>query len=191
MAVLELEDQELRMQAVNGEISIKRDEYGTPVIVAGDFQDALYGLGLVQAHDRGMQMELTRLLARGQLSEYLPPNENLTAMDITMRKYDIWGFSRKQALLLEEALSEEMEAFCRGVNDQFQENPPAEPLEKRHCERKRSPWKNVIATVNEALGKTSLRAQAKQPQGARFSLSEPAWIYDQLLAIHVLVFSQV
>ncbi len=126
MAVLELEDQELRMQAVNGEISIKRDEYGTPVIVAGDFQDALYGLGLVQAHDRGMQMELTRLLARGQLSEYLPPNENLTAMDITMRKYDIWGFSRKQALLLEEGISEEGEAFCRGVNDQFQENPPAE-----------------------------------------------------------------
>ena len=126
MAVLELETQAQRIKAVRGEVTIKRDEHGVPVVKANSFTDALYGLGLVQAFDRGMQMELTRLVARGQLSEHLPPDENFIAMDKAMRKYNLWGFARKQAGLLEEEAREEMEAFCRGVNDQFEENPPAE-----------------------------------------------------------------
>ncbi|NPV58531.1 MAG: penicillin acylase family protein [Actinobacteria bacterium] len=126
MAVLEREDQELVVDGKAGPISIKRDEHGIPVITARDFPDAMYGLGLAQAFDRGMQMELTRLVAKGRMAEHLPPNENFIAMDKTMRKYDIWGFSRKQAGMLERGVREEMEAFCRGVNDQFRENPPAE-----------------------------------------------------------------
>ncbi len=122
----ELEAQEQHIKAIDGEVSIRRNENGIPVVVADGFPDALYGLGLVQAFDRGMQMELTRLVARGQMSEYLPPDENFIAMDRAMRKYDIWGFSRKQAGILEESVREELEAFCRGVNDQFVECPPAE-----------------------------------------------------------------
>jgi len=126
MTVLELDTKEQRIKAVNGEVSVKRDEHGTPVIKAEDFPDALYGLGMVHAFDRGMQMELTRLVARGRMSEHLPPDENFIAMDRTMRKYDIWGFSCKQEKILEKGVCEEMEAFCRGVNDQFAESPPAE-----------------------------------------------------------------
>ncbi len=124
--MLELDEKEQRIKAVKGEVSIKREEHGIPVVVADDFLDVAYGLGLVQAFDRGMQMELTRLLARGQLSEHLPPDENFIAMDKAMRKYDIWGFSRKHAGMVEGDAREEAEAFCRGVNDQFKENPPAE-----------------------------------------------------------------
>jgi len=126
MAVLELETQEQRIEAVSGEVTIKRDEHGVPVVKADDFPNALYGLGMVQAFDRGMQMELTRLVARGQMSEHLPPDENFIAMDKAMRKYDLWGAARKQAGMLEAGTREELEAFCRGVNDQFRENPPAE-----------------------------------------------------------------
>ncbi len=112
--MLELESQEQRIKAVSGEVSVRRDEHGVPVVAADDFPDAFYGLGLVQAFDRGMQMELTRLLARGQMSEHLPPDENFVAMDKTMRKYDIWGFSLRHAELLEEEELKEAEAFCRG-----------------------------------------------------------------------------
>ncbi|MBN2027906.1 MAG: penicillin acylase family protein [Actinobacteria bacterium] len=122
----EIEEKEQRIKATKGEITVRRNEHGIPVIVADDFPDALYGMGLAQACDRGMQMELTRLVARGQMSENLPPNENFLAMDRTMRKYDIWGFSCKQEGMLEEDAREEMEAFCRGVNDQFAQDPPAE-----------------------------------------------------------------
>ena len=117
MAVIETEDQELTLEGKAGTISLKRDEHGTPVIAADDFPDALYALGMVQAFDRGMQMELTWLVGRGQMSQYLPPNENFIAMDKTMRKYDIWGFSLKQAGMLEEGVREEMEAFWESVND--------------------------------------------------------------------------
>lgn len=124
--MLELEEREQDIRAVKGKVAIKRNEHGVPVVTADNFPDALYGLGLVQAFDRGMQMEITRLVARGQMSEHMPSNENLIAMDKTMRKYDIWGFSCKQVGLLEEDVREELEAFCRGVNDQFKENPPSE-----------------------------------------------------------------
>jgi len=122
----ELDEREQRIRAVSAEILVRRERHGVPMIAAEGFPDAFYGLGLVQAFDRGMQMELTRLAARGQLSEHLPPNENLVAMDKAMRKYDIWGFARRQAGRMEPAAREEAEAFCRGVNDQFGENPPAE-----------------------------------------------------------------
>ena len=124
--MIELEDQEVRIEAVNGEISIKRNQYGIPVIKADDFQDVMYGLGLVQAHDRGMQAEVTRLVARGQLSEHLPPSEDLMAMDINMRRYNLYGFAVKQAEKLEGEILEEALAFCKGINDQFEKSPPAE-----------------------------------------------------------------
>ena len=87
MAVLELDTQEQRIKPVSGEVSIKRDKHGTPVIKAEDFPDALYGLGMVHAFDRGMQMELTRLVARGRMAEHLPPTMT-SRHGQTMRKYE-------------------------------------------------------------------------------------------------------
>ena len=124
--MIELGNDELRVTAVSGDISIKRDAHGIPVITAPDFVDALYGLGLVQARDRGMQMEMTRLATRGRLSEHLPPSEHLVAMDIALRRYDLWGTARRQGEQIDGEARQEALAFCRGINEQFANNPPQE-----------------------------------------------------------------
>jgi penicillin amidase len=124
--MIDITDQEAVVEAVEGTVSIRRNEYGIPVIKADNFRDMMYGVGMVHACDRGMQVEVTRLLAKGRLSENLPPSEDLMAMDINMRRYDFWGFARKQAGKLDGEELEECIAFCRGVNDQFDQDPPAE-----------------------------------------------------------------
>jgi len=123
---MELGDSEIRLGAVGGQITIKRTEHGVPVITADGFRDALYGLGLVQAHDRGMQMELTRLAVKGRLSEHLPASEDLVAMDITSRRYNLWEFARREVTKLDDEVLPETLAFCQGINDQFRSNPPPE-----------------------------------------------------------------
>jgi penicillin amidase len=122
----ELGDDELRLEAAGGELSIKRNQHGIPVITADQFEGALYGLGFVQAHDRGMQMEMTRLATRGRLSEHLPPSDNLVALDVALRRYDLWGCARREGDKLEGEILNEALAFCRGINDQFANQPPQE-----------------------------------------------------------------
>jgi penicillin amidase len=124
--MIELGSDELRLAAVNGEISIKRDAHGVPVIAADNFADAMYGLGLVQAHDRGMQMEMTRLATRGRLAEHLPPSENLVALDVALRRYDIWRAAGREERKIDGEIRQEALAFCRGINEQFANKPPPE-----------------------------------------------------------------
>lgn len=124
--MIDLEDSEIRLAAVHGTITIERNDHGVPVITADSFPDALYGVGVVQAHDRGMQMELARLAVKGRLAEHLPASENLVAMDVAMRRYDLWGFAQRAGTPADGATLEEELAFCRGINDQFSHHPPPE-----------------------------------------------------------------
>jgi len=123
---MELGERELRIRAIGGEIRLHRTDHGLPVITAADFRDGLYGIGRVQAHDRGMQMELTRLAVRGRLAEHLPGGDALADMDTTMRRYDLFGSAERASRELDATTQAETLAFCQGVNDQFRDNPPAE-----------------------------------------------------------------
>jgi len=50
-------------------VSIARDSLGVPTIVATTRADLAYGLGFAHAQDRFFQMDLSRRLAAGELSE--------------------------------------------------------------------------------------------------------------------------
>src|ERR1700722_2159058 len=58
---------------LTAEASITRDASGIPHIHAANDHDAAYALGFVHAQDRLFQMELTRRLGAGRLSELLGP----------------------------------------------------------------------------------------------------------------------
>src|SRR5262249_25875831 len=55
--------------ALSARVSIHRDAWGIPHVVAATEHDAFVALGYVQAQDRFFQMELRRRLAQGRLSE--------------------------------------------------------------------------------------------------------------------------
>lgn len=124
--MIQLDDTAIRMSGMDGELSIERNEHGVPVVTASTFVDAAYGLGLVQAHDRGMQMELARLATQGRLAEHISGSKDLVATDVAMRRYDLPRFARRHAGQMEGETLREAMAFCRGVSEQFREHPPQE-----------------------------------------------------------------
>ena len=55
--------------ALGSEATIERDARGIPVITAATRADLAYALGYAHAQDRFFQMDLSRRLAAGELSE--------------------------------------------------------------------------------------------------------------------------
>src|SRR5687768_9713490 len=62
-------DGEVRIKGLNAPVEIVRDRWGIPHISARDALDAYFGQGFCHAQDRLWEMELTRRLAAGRLSE--------------------------------------------------------------------------------------------------------------------------
>lgn len=113
-------DKELKMKAYRGEVFIKRNGHGIPCIRADNYQDMLFGLGWVHAHDRLMAMELTRLIAKGVAAEHLDPS--LAGIDIAMRRYNLWGDSAAQSEKLTPETKDQIMAYCSGVNSFIKDN---------------------------------------------------------------------
>src|SRR5438270_134942 len=67
-------DGELKLAGLNGPVEIVRDRWGIPHISAHDVSDAIFGQGFCHAQDRLWQMELTRRLTSGRLSEVFGAN---------------------------------------------------------------------------------------------------------------------
>src|SRR5678815_1970195 len=77
------------VQAQNN-VTITRDTYGVPYVVANTSEAAYYGLGFASAQDRLFQMYYYRLIARGQTAEYLlptPPNPTTNAYEKAKEQY--------------------------------------------------------------------------------------------------------
>ncbi len=133
-----LKGSEVRVAAVQGEISVARDENGVPHVRAGSFPDLLFGLGWVTAIDRGVQLELTRLVAKGVTAEYLKPDPEMVELDKSMRRYNIWGDSKYQAECLRPETRELVDAYCAGVNHAVRER--RRPLEFRLLKHSPEEW---------------------------------------------------
>ncbi|RPH34625.1 hypothetical protein EHM92_07730, partial [bacterium] len=95
-------------------VEITRDEYGVPVIEARNNHDLMFSLGYAHAQDRLWQMDVTRRLGQGRLSELLG--------DVTVpfdRMFRIVGI-RRIAEEVERGLSKEsrdmLQWYSDGVN---------------------------------------------------------------------------
>ena len=95
-------------------VTITRDSLGIPTIVASTRADLAYGTGFVHAQDRFFEMDLSRRLAAGELSEIfgvLALGQDREARFFRFR-------SVAQAVLAQATAEqrEEIEAYARGVN---------------------------------------------------------------------------
>ena len=59
----------LGMKGLRQPVEVLRDEKGMPYIYADNLPDAFRAMGFVTAQDRLFQMELTRMVASGRISE--------------------------------------------------------------------------------------------------------------------------
>ena len=107
-------DGHVRADGLTATASIERDARGMPVISARTRADLAFATGYAHAQDRFFQMDLSRRLAAGELSELFGPVA--LKQDTRARRF---GFRAVARRVLEAAPAEEravIESYARGVN---------------------------------------------------------------------------
>jgi penicillin G amidase len=119
-------------------VTIYRDEYGVPHIVASDEDDAYFAVGVVHAQDRLWQMELIRRAGQGRLAEVLGPE----ALDID-RLFRTLGFTAIVEQTIEEfspEIKRMMDQYSAGVNHIIRTSKGKYPIEFDVLQFEPEPW---------------------------------------------------
>ena len=104
----------LRAPGLHREVQIDRDAWGIPRIAASSIDDLFFANGFVHAQDRFWQMELSRRIGSGRLSELF--GEQSLPADRLMRRLGLRLVAEQEAHLLGGPARPIIEAYCRGVN---------------------------------------------------------------------------
>ncbi len=107
-------DGEVSLSGLDARVRVVRDGKGMPYIHADNLNDALMALGYVTAQDRLFQMHLTRLLARGRISEIA--GERAVPLDTLMRTLGFARAAERHLAILDEKDRGFLEAYAAGVN---------------------------------------------------------------------------
>ena len=109
----------VRVAGIDAEIEIIRDAYGVPRILAKSENDGLFALGYVHAVDRLWQMDMSRRLAQGRLSERF--GDRALPTDRLMRALDLDGYAERSLAGLRPETITRLEKYAEGVNARLAE----------------------------------------------------------------------
>ncbi len=104
----------LEIKGLKEPVTIQRDEKAMAYIRARNMEDALTAQGFVTAQDRLFQMQLTRLLILGRISELAGPAAR--NLDVRMRTLGIYRMAEKQAAILDEPTKRFFQSYVQGIN---------------------------------------------------------------------------
>lgn len=105
-----------------------RDAAGVPHVQAPDWLSALYALGYVHGTDRPTQLYFARAVAGGRSAECIAPRAELLEMDRFLRRAGIHLNQAREADELDPRVSEQLAAYCDGVNDAIQQSGRSIPM---------------------------------------------------------------
>ena len=102
------------VSGINAPVEIIRDESGIPHIYAETTDDMYFAQGYAHAQDRFWQMEFSRRLGAGRLSEYF--GESTLSIDRFMRTMGFFDTAQREYESLPESNRSALEAYAAGVN---------------------------------------------------------------------------
>lgn len=102
------------VEGLDGEIVIRRDEWGIPHVGATTARDAFFAQGFVQAADRLGQLEYDRRRAGGRWAEVA--GIGAASFDVFVRRCGLALAARREYDALDPAAREVLDAFAAGVN---------------------------------------------------------------------------
>lgn len=118
-------DGDLVLAGLIAPVQVKRDEADVTHILASDPRDAWMALGFVHGQERAWQLEFSRRLMRGQLSEVL--GSATLDTDRLMRTLGIRSAAQQQLQGLDDATQAALLAYSQGVNAFFAQAQPLTP----------------------------------------------------------------
>ncbi len=116
----------MRLLGKSGSIRATRDEHGVFHVRAADERDLYYGLGYCHAHDRGLQMLLTRIVGQGRVCEFLDDDDDAFALDCFFRRLNLSREADDQVQRLSRRAREVVGAYCEGAEAAFARRTPWE-----------------------------------------------------------------
>ncbi len=126
---------------VRAEGTIARDARGVPYIQAGSIEEAAFLQGYATAQDRLWQMDATRRLAAGELSEVIGPAT--LESDRESRRLRLRRIAEEQYAGVPESDRLLMAAYARGVNHYIETHRERLPLEFTLLRYDPRPWSVV------------------------------------------------
>jgi penicillin amidase len=136
---------ELTLSGLDAPVVIERDRYGIATIRAGTDHDAYFALGFTHAQDRLFQMEFTRRLGTGRLSEIVG-NATLET-DRFMRLMDFHRQAEAQLAAASPPLLAALDAYAAGVNAYMATHGGAWPPEFYVMRLELEPWQPVDSLI--------------------------------------------
>lgn len=128
---------EIRLAGLSGPVEVLRDGYGIPHIFAGSLEDAQFALGFVHAQDRLWQMDMSRHIAAGRLSEIVGAAGLET--DRFLRTLGVRRAAEANLRAMDSDAVKLLEAYAAGVNA-FLATDPVLPPEFWIAGEKPEPW---------------------------------------------------
>ncbi len=127
----------IHVAGLDNQVEIYRDEWGIPTIYAHTAHDLFFAQGYVHAQDRLWQMEFSRRVAPGRLSEVL--GDAALENDRYLRTLGMGRAAQAEAERLDPETRAALEAYSAGVNAYLAEGHPL-PLELTLLGFKPEPW---------------------------------------------------
>lgn len=132
-------DGEKIVEGINSDITIYRDSFAIPMIVASNDEDAAFALGYLHAQDRLFQMDVARRAGEGRLSEIF--GTKTISFDRMFRTIGIFKNVSNNYEKLNPITKKILSAYTRGVNTYIQEAKGKYPIEFDILRYEPYPWK--------------------------------------------------
>lgn len=128
----------IKIESLTNEVTIYRDSFAIPHIIAENEKDLYIAVGYVLAQDRLWQMDLLRRATQGRLSEIF--GDDLVNIDLLLRSLRIPHKSRIIIDTCDARVIAAMEAFATGVNEYINSNTKKLPVEFKILGYKPERW---------------------------------------------------
>lgn len=130
----------LVVDVVRNPVSIVRDRRGVVHVDAADMVDAAFAMGLVHGQERLWQLELSRRVACGRISEFAGTDALLA--DRFLRRVGLRRVAERESAALAGEVRAMLEAYAAGVNTVIDSGRPL-PVEFTLLRLRPDPWKPV------------------------------------------------
>lgn len=131
----------IKFSMLTAPVTITRDTYGVPHIVAANVKDLYAAQGYVHAQDRLFQMFLFRAVAQGRLAELLSPSEVQT--DKFSRTVGFYRAAQAELAQTAPEVRDALQAYANGVNEFIRTHIDSLPLEFGLIGAKMEEWQPV------------------------------------------------
>ena len=161
-------DGTVRVPGLSAPVEVLRDAYGVPHLRASSLQDLFFAQGYVTAQDRLWQMDLSRRLAEGELSEVF--GDRALRLDIENRTLGFRQVSERALAELSPEARAPLTAYANGVNAFIASHEHRLPIEFLLLNYQPRPWTegdslgaalNMAKTLNTTWGADLMRERLR------------------------------